>query len=366
MHYLFYLGHPAHFHLFRNTIQTLKLRGHKISLLIKKKDILEDLLKLCEIPYLNILPEGRGDSKTGLAIGVLKRDIRLFRFCLNNRPDLMIGTSVEIGHIGTILNIPSLNVNEDDANCVPMYSKLGYPFSSYILSPSVCKNGRWEGKSIKYEGYHELAYLHPTVFMPSKEVLLRYLTKEEPYSLIRFAKLNAHHDKGVKGITADIARNLILVLEKFGKVFITSERQLEPEFESYRISINPIDIHHIMAFAQVYIGDSQTMAAESGVLGVPFFRFNDFVGRLGYLNELENKYELGYGILPSNPEILYTKVEEVLQMKNRFNTFQSRRQTMLNDKIRLSGFLTWFIENYPSSVEIMSKDPGYQFNFKSS
>ena len=55
-------------------------------------------------------------------------------------------------------------------------------------------------------------------------------------------------------------------------------------------------MHHVMAFASLYIGDSQTMAAEAGVLGVPFVRFNDFVGRIGYLRELEDVYELGYGI----------------------------------------------------------------------
>lgn len=55
-------------------------------------------------------------------------------------------------------------------------------------------------------------------------------------------------------------------------------------------------MHHVMAFASLYIGDSQTMAAEAGVLGVPFVRFNDFVGSIGYLRELEDKYELGYGI----------------------------------------------------------------------
>ena len=62
---------------------------------------------------------------------------------------------------------------------------------------------------------------------------------------------------------------------------------MEPQFEKYRIKINPLDMHHVMAFASLYIGDSQTMAAEAGVLGVPFVRFNDFVGRLSYLHELE-------------------------------------------------------------------------------
>jgi anthranilate/para-aminobenzoate synthase component II len=69
-------------------------------------------------------------------------------------------------------------------------------------------------------------------------------------------------------------------------------------------------MHHVMAFASLYIGDSQTMAAEAGVLGIPFIRFNDFVGRISYLDELENKYELGYGIKTNEEEKLFTEVPE--------------------------------------------------------
>ena len=64
-------------------------------------------------------------------------------------------------------------------------------------------------------------------------------------------------------------------------------------------------MHHIMAFAKMYIGDSQTMAAEAGVLGTPFVRFNDFVGRIGYLRELEDVYNLGYGV--KTPDIVTGK-----------------------------------------------------------
>ena len=59
------------------------------------------------------------------------------------------------------------------------------------------------------------------------------------------------------------------------------------------------------------------MAAEAGVLGVPFVRFNDFVGRIGYLNELENDYELGYGIKASaegSVERLCERVETLVAM----------------------------------------------------
>ena len=141
--------------------------------------------------------------------------------------------------------------------------------------------------------------------------------------------------------------------------------------EKYRIKINPLDMHHVMAFASLYIGDSQTMVAEAGVLGVPFVRFNDFVGRIGYLRELEDVYELGYGIHASQlkseelirradgsvqlsgVEELYKRVEELVAMpsEERRATFQSRRQKMLSEKIDCAKFLTYFIENYPQSVD---------------
>ena len=177
----------------------------------------------------------------------------------------------------------------------------------------------------------------------------------EPYFLIRFSALNAHHDKGIKGISNEIAERLVKILEPFGTIYITSERPLEPQFEKYRIKINPLDMHHVMAFASLYIGDSQTMAAEAGVLGVPFVRFNDFVGRIGYLRELEDKYELGYGIKASaegSVDALCERVETLVSMPSaeRKATFAARRQQMLSDKIDCAKFLTWFIENYPESA----------------
>ena len=231
MNYLFYLGHPAHFHLFRNTILSLKKKGHKIAVLIKKKDILEDLLVRSNIPYHNILPEGRKDNKAGIAWGMFKRDCRLLRHCISNRPNLLIGTSTEIGHIGTLLNIPSINVNEDDWDVVPLYSKISYPWSTHILSPRVCNNGKWERKSIKYESYHELAYLHPDHFTPSKKFLEKYYIPDEPYFIMRFAKLKAHHDTGIRGISDELALKIINLLEPFGRVYITAERSLNNIFE---------------------------------------------------------------------------------------------------------------------------------------
>ena len=346
MRILVYLGHPAHFHNYKNTIVALKADGHQVEVLIKKKDILEDLLRNAGIPYHNILEEGRKNSKAGIMWGIVKRAWRLNQFCRRFHPDILTGSSVENSWVGPLRHIPVISIGEDDADVVPNYAKLTYPGASVILCPDTCDCGKWNHKAVKYPGYQELGYLHPDNFTPDKAVVRIYFNPDQPYFLMRFSGLNAHHDVGIRGINNAIAGRLIRLLEPHGRVFITSERPLGHEFEPYRIAINPLDIHHVMAFADIYLGDSQTMAAEAGVLGVPFVRFNDFVGRIGYLNELENKYQLGFGIKPDEEEKLYDTVAQLLAMPNRKNVFQARRKLMLSEKINFADFLTQFIENY--------------------
>jgi uncharacterized protein len=363
MKLLFYLGHPAHFHLFKNAMRHFEDKQHEVSVLIKKKDVLEDLLVSEGINYLNIFPKTRGLSKFAMAKTILHRNYRLMKFCLKARPDLLIGTSVENSHIGKLLGIPSLNINEDDHDVVPLYSRLSYPFSNTILCPSACRTGKWEAKTIHYQGFHELAYLHPNHFEPSTTIAEKYISTRIPYFIMRFARLNAHHDKGIRGIDKQTALGIIEKLKPYGKILITSEKALDPDFEPYRLAIDPIDMHHVMAFASLYMGDSQTMAAEAGVLGTPFIRYNDFVGRIGYLNELENTYKLGYGISPSEPERLFAVLDILLSMKNLKEIYQKRRWSMLQEKIDVNQFLIWFIENFPQSKSLMKTHPGIQYRF---
>jgi len=363
MKILFYLGHPAHFHLFKNVFLQLKKNNHKIFVLIKTKDILEDLLKSHNIEYENILPEGRKDTKSGIAFGLLKRDIRMFSFCLRNRPDIMIGTSAEITHVGKILKIPSINVNEDDFDVVPLFANIGYPLANSIVAPECCKTGKWEHKTIKYNGYHELAYLHPKYFLPNKELIKDKIDISNPFYIIRFAKLTAHHDDGKTGINYSIAKRIIELLEPHGNIYITSERELEKEFERYRIQIDPINIHHALYYAQMYIGDSQTMTAESAVLGTPSIRFNDFVGKIGYLEELEYRYGLTFGIKTSETNTLFRVMNDLINTPDLKKKWEKRRNKMLSEKIDVSSFMKWFIENYPKSIEVMRKNPDCQYQF---
>ena len=420
MNILIQLSHPAHFHLYKKVAQSLIDNGNKVLFVIKSKDILEPLLQNAGLPYVNINQYAHRGSKFGVVWDMLIRDWRIIKLCRKHKIDLITGSTPETAHVSWLLRIHGVNTGEDDLAVVPMFRYVAGPFMQCGLSPDSCDEGALERVGVHYPGYHELAYLHPNHFTPDSEIVRSYgipvpqspsklglfhsasdsqlvpqipnssfnseeKEQAEPYFILRFASLNAHHDSGIKGINTEVAQRLIDILSPHGRIYITSERPLEPQFEQYRIKINPLDMHHVMAFASLYIGDSQTMAAEAGVLGVPFVRFNDFVGRIGYLRELEDKYELGYGIhasvladdspirradgsaQPSGVEALYERVEQLVAMpaEERKEIFQSRREKMLAEKIDCAKFLTWFIENYPASAgETKKADEAFWERFK--
>ena len=386
MNVLIQLSHPAHFHLYKIVAKNLIEDGNKVLFVIKSKDILETLLQNAGLPYVNINQHAHRGSKLGILWDMFVREWRIIKLCRKHKIDLITGSTPETAHVSWLLHIHGVNTGEDDAAVISMFIKIAKPFIDGYVAPNSCEMGSIESKTSHYPGYHELAYLHPNHFTPSREVVEGYgIDVDKPYFILRFASLNAHHDTGIKGINTEVAQRLIDILSPHGRIYITSERPLEPQFEKYRIKINPLDMHHVMAFASLYIGDSQTMAAEAGVLGVPFVRFNDFVGRIGYLRELEDTYELGYGIhasvlpadspirrndgslQPSGVEELYKRVETLVSMPSaeRKATFAARREKMLSDKIDCAKFLTWFIENYPQSVRsVRMADKSFWEKFK--
>lgn len=350
--YLFSLGHPAHFHMFKHTIRALKESGDRVVVVIRPKDVLE---QLCINEGLEFTKVGHRPDKGGRlsrAAVIVQRTVEIARIVKKEKPCMLIGSDGVMAYLGTLFHIPSFEFFDDDYDIIKLYAWSFFPFYTDLVCPNVTNPGRWAKKKTGYEGYQKLAYLHPNVFTPDKQVVERYFPADKPFFLLRFAKLNAHHDGGIGGITTAVGQRLIETLKPHGDVYITSERELEPQFEQYRLNINPSDIHHVMAFAQMYIGDSQSMAVEAAMLGTPCLRFNDFAGKISVLEELEHKYQLTYAIPTSDPDRLYKKVDELLSFPDLKAVFQQRRAVMLSEKIDVAAFFTWFIRNYPQSRQL--------------
>ncbi len=262
MKVLFLISHPAHYHLFKNFIISLHQRGHKTTILVRPKDVLENLMASSGFKYTKVSDKERGAGRFSMILSLLKRVIFVTKIARRFKPDFLIGSDSTLAFVGKILRIDSFEFSEDDESVIKLYAKISYPLYSCIISPSNCQAGKWEYKKIGYDGYHELAFLSEKCFVPRKDILRQY-NLLEPYCIIRLSRLNAHHDNGIKGINEEFIRKLINYLENHFTIYITSEKRLNNEFEKHRLLINPKDIHHILSFSELLISDSQSMSMEA-------------------------------------------------------------------------------------------------------
>ncbi len=333
---LFFLAHPAHYHLLRRVIESFRRDGAQVTVVIVKKDVLEALVAGEDWDVVNLAPEGRRMEGVPFALAgpllLWRTERRLFPLLRKLRPDVLVGTELTLAHLGRLLGIPSLLLNEDDTPATPE-NYLFYPFATALVLPRCCDPGRWASRRVSYPGYHELAYLHPDHFRPDADVARELSPDGRPYFLLRLVSLTASHDVGKRGIDNALAGELCDYLGARGRVFVTSERPLPPRFEPLRIRLDPARIHHALAGAALVVGDSQTMAAEAMVLGTPSVRINDFVGRLSYLRELEDDFRLGAGLRPDQAGRLLDTVRALVEQPDAAAAMAARRRDMLAVRI---------------------------------
>lgn len=361
MNILMDINHPAHVHLLRNVYAMLVEDGNNVLVVVKEIPSAMKLLDLYGIPYINIGKKDDAIMKKGL--DQLVYDKRLLKVVHEHHIEIGVGSSINIPHVSKLSKMKSIILDDDDDEVEPLFTKFGHPFADTILSP--VGTPRKSGKTVYVNAYHELSYLHPNRFKPDASVLQDADVSEgEPYFILRFNAFKAHHDVGVVGLTIENKRRLINYLKDKGKVFITTERDIDDEFKPYQLKVSPEKAHSLMYYATMLVGDSQTMTSEAAVLGTPAIRCNTFVGRIHYLEEEEHKYGLTYGFRPEQSKEMFQKIEDLLSMPNLKEEWQMRKQKMLSEKIDYSRFLTWFIENYPKSQKIMKDNPDYQFRFK--
>lgn len=346
---LFALGHPAHFHLFKNTIHYLQTLEFSVTIVISNKDILKSLLDNSGIKYLILSDNNRKKGLFNNLLKLLTSTKKLYKIVNKIQPALLIGCLHQIGYVSVLKNIPSIFVAEDDINYTRLQALITYPFVNFILSPDPVNVGLFKYKKIDYKGFQKLTYLHPSVFKPERAKVK--LPVNEKYFILRLSNLSAYHDKNADGINDWTANKIINKLLVHGRVIISSERRLPEDLNKYLFSGNILDFHHYLYYANLFIGDSQSMAVESALLGTPNIRYNNFVGKISVLNVLEEKYNLTLGIKPPDDKILLTKIEEFISTIDLLETWKLRQKVMLNDMIDVNKFFIWLFSNYPNSVE---------------
>lgn len=362
--FLFFFVHPSKFHVFKNTINHLKKNGHNVEILITSKDVLEELVKNEGWNYTNIFPEGRKFKNVSpyISAGVnfFRTIYRLLKYCRNKKYDLFITDDLLV-YVGKIKKTPTFAFTDDDIAIVKQFSII-LKFANYILAPKITNLGKYNKKKIAFEGYKELAYLHPNQYTPDLE-LVRELIPEKNYFILRLVSLTAYHDVGKSGITKEKAERLIRLLKSYGQIYISAERELSTELEKYRLKIEPYQLKDILSQAKAYVGDSQTMSSEAAILGVPSFRFNDFVGKIGVMDEKDDVYKLSKSYKTSEFDLLLKDLESSLKGDEFSNKIKENQEKMLSEKVDLTSFMIWLLENFPDSINTINERPNYQQKF---
>ena len=361
MNILIDIAHPAHVHLLRNFYKEMTDKGHRVIVTVKDIPAAMQLLDLYDIPYIFL--GKKSDNLIMKGLEQLVYNLKLWRIAVRNSVQIGIGSSITLAHVSKMCRMKSIILDDDDDAVEPLFAKYAHPFADVILSPK--GTPRKSKKTIYYPAYHELAYLYPTRFTPDVSVLddagIPYEKQADgqvrvlqPYFVLRFNAFKAHHDVGVVGLTIENKRRLVELLSRYGKVFITTERNIDEEFKPYQLRVSPDKAHSLMYFATMLVGDSQTMTSEAAVLGTPAIRCNTFVGRIHYLEEEEHTYQLTYGFRPEQSEQMFQKIEELLSKgtDNLKQEWATRRQRLLQDKIDYTAYQVWFVENYPQSIQL--------------
>ena len=287
---------------------------------------------------------------------------RLLKYIGSKKYDLFIGDALV--HVGRLKGVPSFYPTDDVMRQVPEQS-VYLAFCNHIIAPKITELGPFQRKVIGYDGYKAMAHLHPNRFKPDIRLLDESLRNGDPYFIIRCVKFSATHDLNHSGVDDEILRQLVHLLEPKGKVLISSERELPPDLEPYRLQIEKRHIAHYLYYARLFIGDSTSMCTEAAVLGTPAVEFDDYFEEIEQMIELDKKYGLTFGIRPTEPEALFQKINELLSLGDGSKEiFRKRRDRLLSEKIDVSAFLIWLFENYPDSIAILKKDPAYQYRFK--
>ena len=331
------MGHPKDVHVWKNVINNLEKDGHKVKIAARDKDITLYLLDVYGLDY-EVIGTNYGTLVKN-AYGLLEFNINVFKLAKRFKPDILVSGGPYLAYVSKIIRKPQIDFV--DTEPAKLSAFLSFPFSDVICTPSCFKKKVNPKKHVTFNGYFELAYLHPNYFKPDPSVLDDLgLSTDDNFIIIRFVAWGP----GQYGF-AD-KEEFVRELKDYGQILITSEQKLSKDLEKYRITIPPEKIHDLLYYATMYIGESATMATEAAVLGTPAIFVNAL--RECYTDEEEEKYGLIYNFSDpkTSQEQAIRKAIELLENKNLKKEWQKKREKLLNDKIDVTKFLTGLIENH--------------------
>src|SRR5438309_56197 len=167
MRILFVVGHPAHVHLFRNAIAELMDHGHDVQIAAVDKESTLMLLAAYNLQYAVF---GRNDSSMGLKIlDTPRKDYKFLRLLKESGVEIVVSTgSPYAAQASALRGIPHIAFSDTEIAVAVLRTML--PFTDAVCTPAAFQKDLGS-KQVRYDGYKELAYLHPARFTPQPGIL---------------------------------------------------------------------------------------------------------------------------------------------------------------------------------------------------
>jgi predicted glycosyltransferase len=293
MKYLFELNHPKHYYQFKYVMQALRAHGNEIMVLARDKDVLLNVLQEEGVPYI-VFGKHR-KSMSAKILGTFGLMVHYVSIVRKEQPDVFVSKASWYG-TATAKLFHKKSVIFPDSEVVKVTNKYVVPLCTKVVTPRSFQLDYGE-KHSRVDGIFEDCYLSPQVYHADTSVVEKYGLKR-PYAIVRFVGWFANHDVGNSGFTLEEKVRLVKTISQYMTVYISSENALPDDLVKYKLPTPASLIHDVLSSADLYIGDSQTMAAEAALLGTPAIRSNSFVGPNDMSNfiMLQEKYGMLHNV----------------------------------------------------------------------
>ena len=354
------VSHPAHVHYFRTAAALLEGKGHTIRFIAKQKEVTLELARAYGLDFVSF---GTGrKSLLGKAFNLLADELRSLRFAFSFRPDAYVSfSSPYLGHVARLTGKPHFVF--DDTEHASLEHAMYKPFASLIVTPRFFMKDMGP-KHFKFDGFFELCYLHPSYFKPDPEIRSELgLSDGERFAIVRFISWDALHDRNQTGFTVEMKIRAVKELCAHGRVFISAEGDLPPELEVYRMPLEPERMHQAMAEADLFFGESGTMAIEAAILGTPSVRVSTLAKHLGNFREARDRYDIVH-FYDDGPSGLNKALEVFADCGSKAAWLQ-KRDRLIEDKVDVTAMIAWVVGSWPDSKGELAADPDRLDRFRS-
>jgi predicted glycosyltransferase len=358
------ISHPAHVHFFAAIGAELHHRGIDVVSVGRDKDV---TLALLTDPAVGANHAVRSTTPASTPAGqlgeLMQRALQLRRLSAAKEARVLL-TRNPSGVLATIGTRTASVFDTDDGAAVGVHFWLARPFADVITT------GDWMPATFgqrhrRYRGFKALTYLHPDRFLPMAlvDVSPELAGMARPLVVIRFSAHAASHDRRIFGLPSVVRRQLLERLEGRATVVLSSERTPGTQAVSsnpqspLRIvggaELDPRCFLSVLAAADLCVGDSQSVAAEAAILGVPTIRLSGFTGRAPYLDVLERRYGLMRNLSPGDENTFLELVEKVLADPDGWKVRSARGRSLLLEDCE--DIASWYGELVE---ELLDRSPG--------